>query len=62
MKTMKFNFRYIALAIVGLTLLPSCEGDLDVEPTDAYTELDFLNNPNNAVGLVNGVYSKQLAL
>lgn len=38
----------------------SCEDDLNVEPNDSLTELDFLNNPANAVQLVNGVYNKQL--
>ncbi len=41
-------------------LAVSCESDLDVLPQDSQTELDFLNNPNNAVQLVNGVYNKNL--
>ena len=52
------------IKIVGLLFLvlifSSCEDDLKVEPNDVLTEIDFLNNPNNAVQLVNGVYNKQL--
>lgn len=43
-----------------MLFLMSCEDDLNVEPNNALTELDFLNNPANAVQLVNGVYNKQL--
>jgi hypothetical protein len=38
----------------------SCENDLEVKPQNAQTEADFLNNPNNAVQLVNGIYNKML--
>jgi len=38
----------------------SCEEDLNVDPNSEQNELDFLNNPDNAVKLVNGVYNKQL--
>jgi len=38
----------------------SCEDDLNVEPNNAISEFDFLNNPDNAVQLVNGVYNAQL--
>ncbi|MCW4467681.1 RagB/SusD family nutrient uptake outer membrane protein [Flavobacterium sp. MFBS3-15] len=38
----------------------SCDGDLDVDPQNAINENDFLNNPDNAVQLVNGVYNKML--
>lgn len=45
---------------LSLTLCASCEEDLIVEPNDSINEIDFLNNPNNAITLVNGVYNKQL--
>lgn len=56
-----FN-RHIVFFILPLLFLVfiSCESDLDVLPKDSQTELDFLNNPNNAVQLVNGVYNKNL--
>lgn len=38
----------------------SCEDDLNVEPNNAISEFDFLNNPDNAIQLVNGVYNAQL--
>lgn len=41
-------------------LLVSCDDDLDVLPNDKMTELDFLNNPDNAIQLVNGIYNKNL--
>ncbi len=57
---MKSNLKkYFAFAILSATLI-SCEEDLNVAPTDAQTEIDFLNDPNNAIQLVNGVYNKQL--
>lgn len=61
MKTMK-NIKYInsIILVLILSLFTSCEEDLIVEPNDTINELDFLNNPNNAVQLVNGVYNKQL--
>jgi hypothetical protein len=61
MKIMK-NTKYLtAIAIALFALLcTSCEDDLIVEPNDALNEIDFLNNPNNAITLVNGVYNKQL--
>ena len=58
---MILNFKY---KILGLTLillaLNSCEDDLNVKSNNVLTELDFLNNPDNAIQLVNGVYNKQL--
>lgn len=51
--------KYFILPVM-LLALSSCEEDLNVDPNNAQTELDFLNNPNNAVNLVNGVYNKQL--
>lgn len=53
------NYNIIFL-IIGCLFLSSCEDDLNVEPNTAITEIDFLNNPDNAVQLVNGVYNKQL--
>lgn len=38
----------------------ACQDDLDVEPRDKQSEIDFLNDPENAIQLVNGVYSKNL--
>jgi starch-binding outer membrane protein, SusD/RagB family len=46
--------------LLSLFVVSSCEDDLQVEQNDAQTELDFLNNPNNAIQLVNGIYNKQL--
>ncbi len=58
---MKNNYRYtIFLFCFTMFFFISCEDDLNVEPNDSLTELDFLNNPANAVQLVNGVYNKQL--
>lgn len=56
------NFTYfkIITLTVSVLFLYSCEEDLIVEPNDSLTEIDFLNNPNNAINLVNGVYNKQL--
>lgn len=57
------NTRYsliISVLVSTLFSFSSCESDLNVEPNDAQSELDFLNNPDNAVQLVNGVYNKLL--
>jgi hypothetical protein len=55
------NIKYKTLLfMLAGTILVGCEQDLDVEPRDVLTEFDFLNNPENAVQLVNGVYNKQL--
>lgn len=53
------KFKTVVLLIVSIFTL-SCEDDLNVEPNNAQTEFDFLNNPENAVQLVNGLYNKQL--
>lgn len=57
------NNTYFKIATLALSIIlfTSCEQDLIVEPTDNIDEIDFLNNPNNAITLVNGVYNKQLA-
>lgn len=60
---MKKTFKNIFLAfatMMSLFVMISCEEDLNVDPNNAQTELDFLNDPNNAIQLVNGVYNKQL--
>ena len=56
------NFTYLKIITLTMSILflYSCEEDLIVEPNDSLTEIDFLNNPNNAINLVNGVYNKQL--
>lgn len=56
------NFTYFKIITLTMSILflYSCEEDLIVEPNDSLTEIDFLNNPNNAINLVNGVYNKQL--
>jgi hypothetical protein len=55
----KAYFTTITL-VLSFILFTSCEEDLIVEPNDTLNEIDFLNNPNNAIQLVNGVYNKQL--
>ena len=45
---------------MGLLVFSSCEDDLNVTPQESLNEFDFLNNPANAIQLVNGVYNKQL--
>lgn len=56
--------RFPYKAIIGLFLITvpfsSCDSDLDVDPRHVQNEEDFLNNPENAVQLVNGVYNKML--
>lgn len=58
MKTL--NTIKIAAIIFSASILFSCDKDLEVLPNDKMTEVDFLNNPDNAVALVNGIYNKQL--
>ena len=50
----------IILLLLSVLSFSSCEDDLNVEPNDVINVDDFLMDPNNAVQLVNGVYSKQL--
>lgn len=59
MKNIQQYIAYTSLVIISL-LFFSCEEDLNVEPNDTINEIDFLNNPDNAIKLVNGVYNKQL--
>lgn len=56
---LNFKYKIVGLALI-LLALNSCEDDLNVKPNNVLTELDFLNNPDNAIQLVNGVYNKQL--
>lgn len=51
---------YSILLVILIFIVSSCEDDLNVLPNDAISETDFLNNPDNAVAIVTGVYSKQL--
>ena len=53
-------FKAIVVVVFGSILFISCEEDLIIEPNDTINEIDFLNNPDNAIKLVNGVYNKQL--
>ncbi len=58
---MKNNLKYKFLVVILMVVsFSACEDDLDIEPSDSMTVLDFLNNPENAKNLVNGVYNKQL--
>jgi hypothetical protein len=58
---MKSISKYKLLFLITLLIsFSGCEDDLNVEPNTALTEFDFLNNPDNATKLVNGVYNKQL--
>jgi starch-binding outer membrane protein, SusD/RagB family len=60
---MKINIKnstriLILASIVGLLI--ACEKELDVLPSEALTEVDFLSRPENAIQLVTGVYNAQL--
>ena len=50
--------------IFGVVLLTvpfqSCENDLNVPLNENQSEIDILNNPDNAIKLANGVYNKNL--
>lgn len=54
------NYSFILKLIVLTLCFASCEEDLNVKPNDKIAEADFLNNPDNAIQLVNGVYNKNL--
>jgi hypothetical protein len=56
---MKNSIKLLIL-LTPYLMLYSCESDLEVEPLDKQTEIDFLSNPKNAIQLVNGVYNKNL--
>lgn len=53
-------YRTVTGLVLVAALFWSCDGDLDVDPRNSINEEDFLNNPDNAIQLVNGVYSKML--
>lgn len=58
---MKSILKYKLLLFLSLLFsFSACEDDLNIDPNTALSEFDFLNNPENAINLVNGVYSKQL--
>jgi hypothetical protein len=54
------TYKYILASLIMVSFA-GCESDLDVELRDRQSEFDLLNNPENAVQLVNGVYNKNLA-
>ncbi|MEX0598856.1 MAG: RagB/SusD family nutrient uptake outer membrane protein, partial [Candidatus Paceibacterota bacterium] len=54
-----YNYQLISILLLAF-FIGSCEDDLNIEPNDSISEIDFLNNPDNAVALVNGVYNAQL--
>ncbi|MBN2745823.1 MAG: RagB/SusD family nutrient uptake outer membrane protein [Bacteroidales bacterium] len=56
----KINSLTAFILLIISSLIISCEKQLDVEPNDRMTEIDFLNNPENAESLINGIYNKQL--
>jgi len=57
---MKYNsIKYIILMLLCVGFV-ACEDDLDVDSKENVSEQDFLNNPENAIQLVNGVYAKLL--
>jgi hypothetical protein len=59
MKNIYKNSAVLLFASIAM-VLHSCESDLEVDPLDKQTELDFLSDPKNAIQLVNGVYNKNL--
>ncbi|SCX86519.1 RagB/SusD family nutrient uptake outer membrane protein [Flavobacterium caeni] len=56
----KINYIFLVKVLFFCALLSSCESDLEVSPQDKVSLADFLNNPDNAKQLVNGVYNKNL--
>lgn len=60
---MNNKIKHISLASIFalVALFVSCDSELDVDPRGSIAEEDFLKNPDNAVQLVNGVYSKMLS-
>ncbi len=57
----KLTYVSIAGIFALMALFTSCDDDLNVDPQDKISEADFLRNPDNAVQMVNGVYSKMLS-
>ena len=56
----RFSYRLGLGLLMAVTLVTACDDELNVDPQNAINEGDFLNNPDNAVALVNGVYNKML--
>ena len=54
------NIKFYIIILFVFAVFNACENELNVLPNDAQTEIDFLNDPNNAVQLVNGIYNKML--
>lgn len=56
------NRKHITAFFIGLAAISiiSCDSELDVDPRAGQSETDFLNNPDNALQLVNGVYNRML--
>ncbi len=57
----KLTYVSIAGIFALMAFFTSCDDDLNVDPQDKIGEEDFLRNPDNAVQMVNGVYSKMLS-
>lgn len=57
----KLTYVSIAGIFALMAFFTSCDDDLNVDPQDKIGEEDFLRNPDNALQLVNGVYSKMLS-
>ncbi|TRW27362.1 RagB/SusD family nutrient uptake outer membrane protein [Flavobacterium zepuense] len=53
-------YKVFAIVALASVLVTSCDDDLNVDPNDVINEQDFLNDPDNAIQLVNGVYNKML--
>jgi hypothetical protein len=61
MKNKSLKYIIAAFSLVSaLVLFISCEDDLDVNEQKNISEADFLNNPDNLIQLVNGVYNRLL--
>ncbi|MGC4245083.1 MAG: RagB/SusD family nutrient uptake outer membrane protein [Herbaspirillum sp.] len=56
----RFTYKTGLALLCAMVLVASCDDELNVDPRNAINEDDFLNNPDNAVALVNGVYNKLL--
>jgi starch-binding outer membrane protein, SusD/RagB family len=56
----QFTYKTGLALLCAIAIVSSCDDDLNVDPRNAINETDFLNNPDNAVALVNGVYNKML--
>jgi starch-binding outer membrane protein, SusD/RagB family len=56
----RFTYKTGLVLLCATVLITSCDDELNVDPRNAINENDFLNNPDNAIALVNGVYNKML--